>query len=63
MVQRKTTGCECSNQEPAAATQPQGARALVGAWRDLNEQQLESLIKEIYSDRQTDLGRRVELDA
>lgn len=53
--------CDRSEQEPATPERPKGALALVGAWRDVNEQELESLIEEIYAARQQDVGRRVEL--
>ena len=49
-------------QEPATPTQPQGALALVGAWRELSEKELESLVKDIYAGRRSDVGRRVELE-
>ena len=53
---------ERRGQEPAAPARPKGALALVGAWRDVDEQELEALIKDIYAGREQDLGRRVELD-
>ena len=49
-------------QEPATPARPQGALALVGAWRDVNEKELESVIEEIYASRNKDVGRRVDLD-
>ena len=48
---------------PAPPARRQGALALVGAWREVNENELESLIEDIYAGRQKDVGRRVELDA
>ena len=56
------SGAERSNQEPATPARPQGALALVGVWREMNEKELESLIEEIYAGRQKDMGRRVELE-
>ena len=40
-----------------------GTLALVGAWREVNEKELESLIEDIYAGRRSDVGRRVELEA
>ncbi len=53
---------EHSNQEPATPARPQGALALVGAWREVNEKELEALIEEIYAGRKKDIGRRVDLE-
>ena len=50
-------------QEPATPARPKGALALVGAWRDVDEKELEALIEDIYAGRRRDVGRRVELDA
>ena len=63
LAERDKTHGECSKQEPAAPARPQGALALVGAWRELSEKELESLIEDIYASRRRDAGRRVELDA
>ena len=62
MAKRKMNASERSEQEPAPPTRPQGALALVGAWREVNEQELDALIKDIYAGRQKDVGRRVELE-
>ena len=53
---------ESSERRSATPTRPQGALALVGAWRVVNEKELESLIEEIYAGRRKDVGRRVELE-
>ena len=50
-------------QERATSSRPQGALALVGAWRAIEDRDLECLVKEIYSQRERDLGRPVELEA
>ena len=60
---REATDSERSNKEPATPARPKGALALIGAWREVNEQELESMIEEIYAHRQQELGRPVELDA
>ena len=49
-------------QDRATSARPQGALALVGAWRDVNDRDLESLIEDIYADREKDTGRPVELE-
>ena len=53
---------ERSERAPAPPARRQGALALVGAWREVNEKELESLIEDIYAGRQKDMGRRVELE-
>lgn len=42
---------------------PQGALALAGAWREVKEKDMESLVEDIYAAREKDTGRPVELDA
>ena len=59
----KMKDCDRSEQEPARPAQPQGALALVGAWRDVDEKELESLIEDIYAGRHRAVGRRVDLVA
>ena len=49
-------------QDGATSPRPQGALALVGVWRDIEDRDLEVVIQEIYSQREKDLGRLVELD-
>ena len=49
-------------QDRAASLRPQGALALVGAWPDVKDRDLEGAIQEIYSQREKDLGHLVELD-
>ena len=62
MTKRGMKDSECSEQAPAKPARPQGALALVGAWREVSEKELDSLIEDIYTSREKDLGRRVELD-
>ncbi len=45
------------------SARPQGALALVGAWRAVDEQKLDALISGIYESRLQDTGRPVEIDA
>jgi prevent-host-death family protein len=48
-------------QDRPASARLQGALALVGAWREVNDKDLESLVKDIYAEREKDTGRPVEL--
>lgn len=41
----------------ANSSQPQGALALVGAWRDMGDAELDAIIDEIYTQREQDVGR------
>ncbi len=45
-----------------APSRPRGALALVGAWREVEEQDLDALIADIYAQRVRDTGRAVPLD-
>ncbi len=45
------------------ASRLQGALALVGAWREVEEQDLDALIADIYAQRARDTGRAVSLEA
>ena len=36
---------------------------MVGAWRAIEDRDVERLVKEIYTQREHDLGRPVELEA
>lgn len=47
----------------ARSARPQGALALVGAWRDVDEARLDALLADIYARREQDRGRRVDLKA
>ena len=47
--------------EPAAASRPRGALALVGAWGTVADEDIDALIADIYSRRAGASGRRVEL--
>ncbi len=46
-----------------APSRPRGALALVGAWREVEEQDLDALIADIYDQRTRDTGRAVSLEA
>ena len=42
--------------------QPQGALALAGAWREVDDEVIESLVEDIYAQRRQDPGREVKLE-
>ena len=48
-------------QEPAAASGPRGALALVGSWGEVADEDIDSLVADIYARRVAGSGRRVEL--
>jgi prevent-host-death family protein len=50
-------------QEPASVAPPQGALALVGAWREVDDQEMAAIIADIYAERDRDMGRPVSLEA
>ena len=50
-------------QDRATSARPQGALALVGAWREVNDKDLECLVEDIYAAREKDTGRPVALEA
>ncbi len=49
--------------EGDATSRPLGALALVGAWGEVEERDLESVMQEIYAERERDTGRAVDLGA
>ena len=53
---------EILEQDRATSARPQGALALVGAWREVKEEHLESMVEDIYADRDKDTARPVELE-
>ncbi len=56
-----SVGCqELLEQDCSTSARPQGALALVGAWREVDDKDIESLIKDIYAGRESDVGRAVE---
>lgn len=48
-------------QRRAAPAPPRGALALVGAWEELDDGEIEALVADIYAQRARDLGRQVDL--
>ena len=53
---------ELLGQSGEIAERPQGALALVGAWKEVEDGEFESLFEEIYDSRLKDAGRSVGLD-
>ena len=49
-------------EQDASSTPPRGALALVGAWSDMGDENIDALIAHIYAERECDTGRRVELE-
>ena len=46
----------------AAPARPHWALSLVGAWRDLEDEEIDTLVAEIYATREKDTGRPVNLE-
>ena len=46
----------------AGWAKPEGALALLGAWGELEDEEVDALIEEIYASRRRDAGRPVELE-
>jgi prevent-host-death family protein len=47
----------------ATSARPRGALAIVGAWREVDDRDLDALLADIYSARAKDTGRPVTLEA
>lgn len=47
--------------ERAASTRPRGALALIGAWSDVDDREIDAIVADIYAAREQDTGRHVEL--
>lgn len=48
--------------ERATSARPRGALALIGAWGDLGDREIEAMVADIYAAREQDTGRPVELE-
>ena len=48
--------------EGSGAFQPKGALALVGAWSDVPDEIIDSMLADIYESRERDMGRPVTLE-
>ena len=47
----------------ATSARPRGALAIVGAWQEVDDRDLDALLADIYSARAKDTGRAVALEA
>lgn len=45
----------------ARSIRPRGALALVGAWRTIDDEEVDALVREIYLGRENDTGRQVDV--
>ena len=52
---------ELIERERAASARPHGVLALVGAWGELEDRDVDALVADIYARREEDAGRRVEI--
>ncbi|MDP2953838.1 MAG: type II toxin-antitoxin system Phd/YefM family antitoxin [Chloroflexota bacterium] len=57
------TDLERLEQGQATSARPLGALALVGAWREVEDQEWDALIADLYARREQDAGRPVEIEA
>ena len=46
-------------QEPAS---PKGALALVGAWAEVSDEEIDAFVADVYAQRERDMGRPVSLE-
>ena len=49
---------ELLEQSRATSARPLGALAMVGAWGEVEEKDLDAVVKEVYFQREKDLGRQ-----
>ena len=52
---------ECLEQGEATSASSPGFLALVGAWAELGNEEIDALVAHIYAEREKDLGRPVDL--
>ena len=57
----RVSDLEHLGQAQTTSEHPRGALALAGAWREIDDDDMESLVEEIYAERDNDLGRPVEI--
>ncbi|MBM3948836.1 MAG: type II toxin-antitoxin system Phd/YefM family antitoxin [SAR202 cluster bacterium] len=48
--------------EEPGAERPRGALALLGAWKELEDEEIDALVADIYEARSRDTGRPVEIE-
>jgi len=49
-------------QGQVASVRPDWALSLVGAWREVGDEEIDALVAHIYAEREKDMGRPVELE-
>lgn len=49
-------------QDHAISAKPRGALALVGAWKDVPEKDIDMVLSNIYRSREKDMGRPVQME-
>jgi prevent-host-death family protein len=49
-------------QGQAASARPLGALALVGAWREVGDEEIDAMVAHIYAEREKDMGPPVDLE-
>ena len=54
---------ELLRQGRPTSARPNGALALTGAWREMDDEDMDSLMADIYAGRENDAGRPVEVDS
>ena len=47
----------------STSARPQGALALVGAWRDIEDADMDALVVDIYVQREKEMGRPVDVES
>ena len=57
----RVSDLEYLKQAQATSERPHGALALAGAWREVDDEAMESVVEEIYAERDNDRGRPVDL--
>ncbi len=57
----RVSDLEHLEQAQTTSEHPRGALALAGAWREIDDDGMETLVEEIYAERDNDLSRLVEM--
>ena len=63
MLTSAAKGLPLLDNDRPASERPQGALALVSAWRDVQDDELRSVIEDIYTTRENDPARPVALES
>ena len=53
---------ELIKREAPTSPHPQGALVLIGAWSELEDEELDALVNHIYAQRLEDTGRQVDME-